>query len=348
MNSNKKIAVAFSGGIDSSVCAYLMQAKGYDVVAITAKMVNDEYFDTVAEKASEVAKKLGVEHHIIDLSEDFEREVISYFKESYASGYTPNPCVKCNKHIKWGKILDYAINELKADYFATGHYAKLVADDDRYLLYPAKDIKKDQLYYLSELTQEQLSKTLFPLGNMLKSNVRTVAEENNLPSASSKESQDVCFIKAPMNTKTYIEQFTEPKEGSFVHYQTGEKLGTHNGFYSYTIGQRKGIGVAYTEALYVISIDYEKNIVYLGPQKELYRTKVLVNQINWHDDRYKLPFEAMVKIRYNMEAKKALITPSDDLVLISFYEPVLTPARGQNAVFYDFKDGHLIGGGWVV
>lgn len=348
MNSKRKVVVALSGGIDSSVSAYLLQQEGYEVIGITAKMVEDENFDEVALKAKAVADNLGIKHVILNLSEIFKEKVIDYFKNSYKCAETPNPCIVCNKQIKWGSILEYALNELKADFMATGHYAKILKEDDKYILYPALDEQKDQLYYLFDLTQEQLSKTLFPLSNLTKDKVRIIAEENDLPSKSAKESQDICFIKKPMTTKEFILEGLEPKEGNFVHIKTGEILGTHNGFYQYTIAQRKGIGISYSEPLYVVKIDSENNTVYLGAEKDLLQTNFLVENINWHDDKYKVPFEAMVKIRYNMKARKALIVKEGNLLKIIFYESVIATSKGQAAVIYDFKDGHLIGGGWIV
>lgn len=348
MNSKGKVVVALSGGIDSSACAYILQQKGYEVVGITAKMVNDENFEEVAANAKAVADKLGIEHITLDLSEAFKENVIDYFEKSYECASTPNPCIVCNKLIKWGKILDYALNITKADYMATGHYAKIVKEDDKYLLYPALDEKKDQLYYLFELTQEQLSKTKFPLAGLTKDQVRTIAFENNLPSKSAKESQDICFIKKPMTTKQYILEHIEPKEGDIIHITTGEKLGTHEGAFQYTIGQRKGIGVSYSEPLYVVKIDCDTNTIYLGSEKDVLQDKFLVENINWHDTKYQLPFEAMVKIRYNMQAKKALIVQKEDKIEVLYYEPVIATAKGQAAVIYDFRDGHLIAGGWIV
>ncbi len=348
MNSKAKVAVALSGGVDSSTVAHILQHQGYEVVGITAKMIDDEHFEQVVKNAKSVADKLGIEHFVLDLSQKFKENVIDYFEHSYKCGYTPNPCIVCNKLIKWGEILKFALEEIKVDYIATGHYAKMRHDDDRYLLYPSTDTKKDQLYYLFDLSQEQLSKTLFPIGNLTKEQVKTIAFEHDLPSKSAKESQDICFITKPMTTKQYIMEKLGTEEGDLILEATGENMGTHSGSYQYTIGQRKGIGVSYSEPLYVTKIDPETNTVYLGKEEDVMRKHVVAEKINWHDDRYQLPSEAMVKIRYNMEAKKALLTQVDDKLHITFYEPVLAPARGQAAVFYDFRDGHLLGGGWIM
>ncbi len=347
MVSKTKVAVALSGGIDSSVSAFLMLDKGYDVVAITAKMVDDEHSEVVILDAKKVADKLGIEHYVVDLSGEFKNKVIDYFESSYQNAETPNPCVKCNKYIKWGAILDYALNQLGVDYIATGHYARVEKEDGNILLYPPVDKKKDQLYYLFELTQEQLSKTIFPLDRLTKEQVRVIAEENDLPSKSQKESQDICFIQKPMTTKEYLHENLDVCDGDFVFYRTGEVLGQHSGFCQYTVGQRKGIGISYSEPLYVVKIDSCKNIVYLGIEDDLRRRSIMLENVNWHDNTHEMPFEALVKIRYHMEPRKALLIPVDDLIKVIFYEDVFAPAKGQAAVFYHLHDGHLLGGGWI-
>ena len=204
MSSKKKIAVALSGGLDSSVTCLILKSQGYDVVAVTAKMIDDENFEQVVKNARVVADKLEIPHYVLDLSEDFKRNIIDYFENSYKTGRTPNPCIMCNKTIKWGKLFDFAVNELGCDFIATGHYADIKEESGVFKLYPASDTKKDQLYYLFELSQEQLSKTKFPLCGYLKDDIRKIAQENDLPSKSSKESQDICFIKKPMTTKKYL------------------------------------------------------------------------------------------------------------------------------------------------
>lgn len=349
MKYKGKAAVALSGGIDSSVCAFLLKQQGYEVVGVTAKMINDAIFEEVAKNAEMVAKKLEIEHHVLDLSSQFKSHVVDYFNNSYKCACTPNPCIICNKLIKWGEIFNYAVEELNADYIATGHYAKIENYSGHYLLYPAKDVRKDQLYYLFELSQKQLSKTLFPLSSFTKEQVRIIAFENDLPSKSSKESQDICFIHKPMTLKQYLMEHTGAQNGDFILKETGEKLGMHNGFYQYTIGQRKGIGIAYSEPLYVVEIDSRKNTVYLGKEKEILKNQVILEKMNWQDKIPILPCEAMVKIRYNMKAQKALISAyENDKILAAFYEPVSAPAKGQAGVIYDFTDRHLIGGGWII
>ena len=340
---NKKIAVALSGGVDSSVTALLLKKQGYEVVGITGKMVNDDNFDAVCKNAKEVADKLKIEHYVLDLSEDFQNNIIDYFINSYKNGETPNPCIVCNKTIKWGKILDYAISELGCNYIATGHYASIKEVDGQFLLYPATDERKDQLYYLYELNQKQLSKTIFPLSGMEKSQIRQIAIDNDLPSKSSKESQDICFIKKPYTTKKFLLEHIKAKQGEFVLQKTGEKIGVHNGAFQYTVGQRKGIGIAYSEPLYVTKTDTQKNIVYCGVKNELLSEGLVLNDFNLHDKNFK-GGECFVKIRYNMNAVKAKAEINEAEVKIHFIELVSGITSGQACVIYDKKDGHLIGG----
>lgn len=347
-SKDKKIAVvALSGGVDSSVTAMLLQKQGYKVIGLTGKMVNTTCAEKVCESAKRVADKLGIEHYVLDVTEKFSDKVISYFESSYKKGDTPNPCIMCNQFIKWGEILDYAINTLKADIFATGHYAEVRNIDGIYKLYPAKDSHKDQLYFLNRLTQEQLAKTVFPLYSYEKPKVKQIAIDFDLPPKDSKESQDICFIQKPYTTKKYLTEKIGLKEGNFIDINTGKILGKHEGSFLYTIGQRKGIGIAAPYPLYVIDIDAEKNIVYLGKNEDNFKSKLTIKDINFTYPQEKTEFDAMVKIRYNMQAEKARVKIIDNKADVEFYQPVSSITKGQAGVFYDINDGHLIGGGWV-
>ena len=215
--SRKKAVVALSGGVDSSVTALLLQKQGYEVEGITGKMTDTSASDIVCKNAKRVADKLGIKHHVLDVSEGFKKKVIDYFENSYAIGETPNPCIVCNECFKWGEIFDFAINNLGADVFATGHYAEIRKVDDLYKLYPAKDEHKDQLYFLYRLGQRELSKTLFPLPSYTKSEVRQMAFDYDLPPKSSKESQDICFIQKPMTTKKFLTDKFGVRKGVFVY-----------------------------------------------------------------------------------------------------------------------------------
>ena len=347
-NEQKIAAVALSGGVDSSVTALLLQQKGYKVIGITGKMVNTPAADLVCQNAKKVADKLGIEHYVLDVCNKFQKCVIDNFESTYKNGGTPNPCIVCNQFIKWGEIFDYAINELGADVFATGHYADIRFVDGVYKLYPAKDEHKDQLYFLYRLGQKQLSKTIFPLYEYDKSQVRQLAIDFDLPPKSSKESQDICFIQKPTTTKSYLKEKFGEHEGDFIEIPTGKKLGTHTGHYQYTIGQRKGIGIAAPYPLYVIDIDAEKNIVYLGKREDDFKTRLAIEDLNFSYPIEQKKFDAMVKIRYNMRAQKAHVEIIVDKAEITFYESVNSVTPGQSGVIYDMNDGHLIMGGRVI
>lgn len=347
-NNKKKIAaVAMSGGVDSSVTALLLQQQGYKVIGITGRMVDTPNSDQICKNARNVADKLGIELKILNVSNKFQEKVIDYFENSYKCGQTPNPCIVCNQYIKWGEIFDYAINELGADIFATGHYADIRYINGIYKLYPAKDEHKDQLYFLYRLGQRHLSKTVFPLYEYEKTQIRQIAYDYDLPPKSSKESQDICFIQKPNTTKKYLTDKFGLQQGDFIEISTCKKLGTHTGHYQYTIGQRKGIGLAAPYPLYVIDIDAEKNIVYLGKKEDDLRTKLVIENLNFSYPIKEKEFDAMVKIRYNMQAKKARVNIMEDKAEIEFYENINSITAGQAGVLYDINDGHLIGGGTV-
>ena len=348
MEKQKTVVVAMSGGVDSSVTALLLQQQGYKVIGLTGKMTDTASANTVVQNAKRVADMLGIELIVFNTIDRFQEKVIDYFVNSYKLGKTPNPCIMCNQHVKWGILFDYATEILDADYFATGHYADIRNIDGFYKLYPAKDEHKDQLYFLYRLNQKHLSKTLFPLYHYEKAQVKQIAKDFNLPPKDSKESQDICFIQKPVTTKSFLIDKFGVKKGNFIDILTGKKWGEHEGAYRYTIGQRKGIGIAAPYPLYVIDIDAQKNIVYLGREDDNYRKTLKVVDLNWSYPIQKREFDAWVKIRYNMPHQKAHVSVFDDFVDIEFFEPVNSVTNGQSCVIYDLNDKHLIGGGFIV
>ena len=348
MEKQKTVVVAMSGGVDSSVTTLLLQQQGYKVIGLTGKMTDTASANTVVQNAKRVADMLGIELIVFNTIDRFQEKVIDYFVNSYKLGKTPNPCIMCNQYVKWGILFDYATEILDADYFATGHYADIRNIDGFYKLYPAKDEHKDQLYFLYRLNQKHLSKTLFPLYHYEKAQVKQIAKDFNLPPKDSKESQDICFIQKPITTKSFLIDKFGVKKGDFIDILTGKKWGEHEGAYRYTIGQRKGIGIAAPYPLYVIDIDAQKNIVYLGREDDNYRKTLKVVDLNWSYPIQKREFDAWVKIRYNMPHQKAHVSVFDDFVDIEFFEPVNSVTNGQSCVIYDLNDKHLIGGGFIV
>ena len=346
MENKQKIGVAMSGGVDSSTTALLLKKQGYDVVGITGNMTGDE---ELLKKAKFNCDFLGIEHHILDLQETFQKEVINYFIETYRAGSTPNPCAICNIKVKWNALFNYAINELGCDKFATGHYANITEHNGIYRLERAECDNKDQLYFLFSLTQKELSKTIFPLGKYSsKDEIRKIADENGLPSKSYKDSQGVCFIKKPLSVKKYLfRQFGEQR-GKVINISTGKVIGKHTGYYQYTVGQRKGLGIADKYPLYVTQIDAENNIVYLGYEEDAYGRELEITNVNWQQEEFKgQEFRARAKIRYNSPSRVCTVYPVQDGVKIIFDEPVFAIAKGQFGVIYDETNSFLIAGGKI-
>ncbi len=353
----KKVLVGMSGGVDSSVVAYLLKKEGYEVIGATMKLwedANPTCNSLIAiQRAKKVAKELGIPHHIFDFKETFDKNIIQYFISEYLKGRTPNPCVICNREIKFEELLKKA-KEMDIDYVATGHYARIVKPSrktgNRYLLRKGKDKNKDQSYFLYRLTQEQLSKTLFPLGNLTKKKVRKIAKKIGLSIAEERDSQEVCFI--PDNDyKKFIEKNirTTPREGNIVDSK-GEILGKHFGIHKYTIGQRRGIKTISNDPLYVIGIDKEKNEIIVGPEESLYTSKLTAKDTNWIiPDLVKEDIPLKAKIRYKAEEVACEIINTEknnkEKITLIFKEMQRAISPGQSVVLY--KKDLVVGGGII-
>lgn len=342
-----------SGGVDSSVAAALLQGKGWEVIGVHFKLFEPDALATPAVPASQavqvVAEQLQVPLHMVEKQQEFQSSIIDYFVHEYACGRTPNPCVFCNRLIKFSILLEKA-RESGADAIATGHYANVIFDESRarYLLKKGKSKSKEQSYFLFRLTQEQLAKAVFPVGNMSKEAVRKEARRLGLPNADRDDSQEVCFI--PENDyKAYILK-KDPdvfRSGKIVD-MSGKKLGEHHGTAFYTIGQRKGLGIAHTEPLYVVRIDQANNQLIVGAEKELYRQELTADQLNWIGlENMVEPIKAGVKIRYKHDPAEATITPLENgRVKVVFTQPQRAITPGQAVVFY--HEDIVLGGGIIL
>lgn len=339
-----KAVIGLSGGVDSAVAAYLLKQQGYDVTGVILRLKPGDAADSDIADASAIAEKLGIELKILDRREVFNQKVISPFISEYLGGKTPNPCIECNKEIKFGVMLDYAL-EIGCDCIATGHYAKIENKNGRYLLHRSES-PKDQSYFLFRLTQEQLAKTVFPLEGLTKDEIREIALKAELPVAKKGDSQEICFVP----NDDYIaflasKNITSPK-GNFID-KNGNILGTHNGIINYTVGQRKGLG-AFGKPMFVNSINAADNTVIIGENGTQYCKGLIADRLNFIAfDSLTEPLRANVKIRFRAKEQPALITPLDDgRMQIVFDEPQRSITPGQSAVIYDGNT--VIGGGRII
>ncbi len=343
----KKVLIGVSGGVDSSVAALLLKQQGYEVAGVTFKLWGDE--NSANEKDIQDAKKvcdtLGIKHYIFDYKDMFKSEVIDYFVSEYKKGRTPNPCVMCNKKIKFNAFLNSAL-EMGYDYIATGHYAftKYNENTKRYELIQAKSDKKDQSYVLYSLTQEQLSHTLFPIGEYSKEEVRQIAADNNLIVSNKPDSQDICFIPTGDYEKFLLEYTGENcPQGNFKDIK-GNIIGKHLGLWHYTIGQRKGLGMAFGKPMFVMDINPDDNSVTLADDNEIFSDTLYTEEANLISvDKLTEPIELMAKIRYSHQKAPAMVFPMDNGELkVVFKEPQRAITKGQAVVFY--KDNSVFGG----
>jgi len=369
MPESKTIAVAMSGGVDSSTVAAMLRAEGHQVIGLTMQLWNqrrlaghpgmpeavqgrccslDDVYD-----ARRVAETLGIPYYVVNHEERFERDVVRPFVEEYLSGRTPIPCSLCNNHLKFDQLLIVA-QQIGADALATGHYARVQFDENcgRWLLKRAFDPAKDQTYFLFGLTQEQLSRTLFPLGEMSKPKVRELARQHGLALAEKPDSQEICFVPGG-DYKTFLDAYLAEKGEALLETAgelvttNGDVIGEHHGIHNFTVGQRKGLGVATGSPLYVIQIKGDARQVVVGPQEELYSQTLRAHRVNPIPvDDLREPMRVTVKIRHRHDAAPGTLEKSGaDEVLVTFDQPQRAITPGQAAVFYD---GDLVvGGGWI-
>ncbi len=345
----QKVAIGMSGGVDSSVAAALLIEKGFDVIGVTMLLWGDD--DKDAKDAKMVCDALGIKHYTVDFKAQFKSMVMDYFAKEYSRGRTPNPCIVCNSLLKFDAMQAYA-KELGADKIATGHYAKIEYNEslDRYILRGAAASEKDQTYVLYSLTQEQLKNTLMPLGELKdKAETRRIAQRLGLAVADRADSMEVCFIPDG-NYRDFIESHSGKKcpPGDFVD-ASGTVLGRHSGIINYTIGQRKGLGIAFGKPMFVTKIDAEKNQVVLGEKGSEFSYELTADNLNFIPfDTLNEPIKVLAKVRYAAKAAEATVFPEGkDLVRVKFEAPQRAITPGQSVVFYDLDGDAVIGGGVI-
>jgi tRNA-uridine 2-sulfurtransferase len=347
-----KVVVGLSGGVDSSVAAASLHHLGYEVIGLTLWLMKGkgQCCSEGLVDAAQLCEQLGVPHHVVDSRDLFQAAIVDYLVTGYEQGITPLPCSQCNKTVKFGPMLNYAQAELGTSMMATGHYARIHYDgqSERYQLQRAVDRHKDQSYFLYDLSQEMLAHTLFPLGEQTKTETRRVAAQLHLQTAEKPESQDLCLVETHGSMQTFLDQYIVPKQGEIVDPQ-GQVLGYHQGVHHYTIGQRKGLGIAAANPLYVIGLDAVMNRVVVGDRTTAQKNECQVQRVNWVSmDKPDAPIRADVQIRYRSEPVPVTIVPLDKeglRVNLIFDQPQFGITPGQAAVWYQGET--LLGGGII-
>lgn len=345
-----KVVVGLSGGVDSSTAAAILHQQGYEVIGLTLWLMKGkgQCCSEGMIDAAKLCEELGIPHHIVDSRDVFEKQIINYLVSGYGDGITPLPCSQCNKAVKFGPMVGYAQTELGCDRVATGHYARIRYNEvtGRYQLQRAVDRSKDQSYFLYDLPQEVLSQVLFPLGEYPKTETRRIAAEFGLHTADKPESQDLCLVEANGSMQAFLDKYITPQKGEIVN-QAGKVLGYHEGVHHYTIGQRKGLGVAHSEPLYVVALDAARNRVVVGDRAATLASECIVQRVNWVSIvAPTAPIRAEVQIRYRSPAVPATVIPLEDArVRIVFDTPQSSITPGQAAVWYE---GEILLGGGVL
>lgn len=349
-----RVVVGMSGGVDSSVAALLLKQQGYDVIGIFMKNwddTDDTGFCTATEDYNDVIRvcnQIGIPYYAVNFEKQYWDKVFTYFLDEYKAGRTPNPDVMCNKEIKFKAFLEHAVN-LGADYLATGHYAQVEYRDGEYKMLRGKDENKDQTYFLNQLNQEQLSKVMFPIGNLEKPRVREIAKEANLATATKKDSTGICFI-GERNFKEFLGQYLPAQPGN-METMDGEVKGKHEGLMYHTIGQRHGLGIGGSgEPWFAIGKDLKRNILYVGQgfhNEKLYSDSIIADNVSWVSNREKLAeFTCTAKFRYRQEDSKVTVQlMEDNKVKVIFDEPIRAVTPGQAVVFYNGDE--CLGGGTI-
>lgn len=337
-----KVAVALSGGVDSSAAALLLKEADYEVIGVHMRLWESPHLNYQTQRAENICRILGIPYHQVDLQREFEYHVVDYFCREYQQGRTPNPCVVCNHYVKFGLLLDKAFS-LGAAYLATGHYARVQHYRNGHHLFKAKDTRRDQSYFLYTLTQEKLGRVLFPLGEHSRDEVRQMANQAGLPTTT-KSSQNICFI-SQKNYGAFLSQRFSSLPGDVVDTQ-GRKLGQHRGIAFYTVGQRHGLGLASGKPLYVVRIDPERNRIVLGPEEELYSQKLTARNLSWISGKVPgEPVTARAKIRYKSKETEATLFFRTDSADVDFAQPQKAVTTGQSIVFYNVDE--VLGGGII-